>query len=130
MARPRTKVTEKNARKVVRYLNELMKDTSRRRRIFGSDYEASRQAQKELAVFPHDPDPERVQGWCERYLSQEDFLRLWARLRKERHETRHDVKSIDLPGELHDQLASYAAREGLTLVGAVQQLLDDAWAGK
>ena len=130
MARPRKEITEKNARKVVRYLVRLMKDAGRRRRVFAGDYEAGRKAQEELSAFPYDPEPERVESWCDSYLSQEDMKRMWAALRKERHAMRHDTKAVDLPGELYDQLASYAEREGLTLAEAVRQLLDDAWGGK
>ena len=38
MARPPKEITEKNARKVVRYLVRLMKDVGRR--VFAGDYEA------------------------------------------------------------------------------------------
>lgn len=131
----RKTIDPSNANQAYRYLLTVMQSPSRRRKL-----SFSREAEEARADLEHllpeglrdDPyllqgkprfDPEALEAWCDRWLSEEDRTRMWRALRQQNYKQRHRIMRVTLPQSLYLRLSIYAEDEGLALADAVDQLL-------
>jgi len=85
------------------------------------------QAQRE-GIAPEGPDETlaRAERWLDTYLSPETRQALKRTLAQRRYAAKRKLKTIQLSKATHARLAAYAARQGLTLDGAIDHLLAEA----
>ena len=69
------------------------------------------------------PKPDILQAWIDKTLDGNTTKRMWTALRQQEYKTRHKVRRIGIKEKLYHRLWAYADHEGLTIEGAIDQLL-------
>lgn len=69
------------------------------------------------------PKPDALQSWIDKELEANVLKRMWTALRQQEYKARHKVRRIGIKEKLYHRLWAYADHEGLTIEGALDQLL-------
>lgn len=101
-------------------------------RIRRQDLDVSTRSQTTLHKMPvgagDDQSAERLNDWCYKNLSEADWGKLKAAVRKRRERTNRDgeVRSIAISAKAHSLLVEIAERDGVTFTDVLEDVLSKA----
>lgn len=125
MSRPKYQVTETDFNHACSYISSKLQNLEFELSKEASTTDAKSDYFEAIQGGSRKARSERLNAWCEKYLSSKEWRRLIAAIRKRRERwTRHDqVKSISISEKAHKLLVKVSERDDVTFSEVLEYVL-------